>query len=80
MGKEDESLPENIPVVQTEILPDGKTVTRNINPVNYGLLVWIKRWMNLEDSLDISEDEQSGMSTHTLPYEGRRFCCGSRSQ
>ena len=80
MGKEDESLPENIPVVQTEILPDGKTVTRNINPVNYGLLVWIKRWMNLEDSLDISEDEQSGMWTHTLPYEGRRFCCGSRSQ
>ena len=38
MGK-DENLPENIPVVQTEILPDGKTVTRNVNTVNYGLLV-----------------------------------------
>lgn len=53
------SRQEVFPLYQSELLPDGQTKTVKVRPLTYALMSYIKGTMKLEDTIEISEDEDS---------------------
>ena len=71
---EDESeIPEVIPFMQTEMTEDGVAVTKTVKPLTYSLMSWVKRTMNLPDTIDISEDENSAEWVIDVPSLDESF-------
>ena len=52
-----EEIPPVIPLMQTEVKDDGTVVTKRVKPLTYSLISWVKVTLDLEDTVDISDDE-----------------------
>ena len=65
--KVEEVIPPVIPLIQTEMTDDGKAVSKTVKPLTYSLMSWVKRTMNLPDTIDIADDENSAQFSIDVP-------------
>jgi|GEM_PF-3430778 len=56
-SKKPDVPPPVIPLTQIEIDEDGKSILKKVKPLTYSMMSWVKRTLNLPDSIDISDDE-----------------------
>ena len=71
---EDENeIPEVIPFIQTEMNEDGVAVNKTVKPLTYSLMSWVKGTMNLPDTIDISDDENSAEWAIDVPSLDESF-------
>lgn len=59
--------PPVIPLTQSEIREDGTMVNKRVKPLTYALMSWVKNYMGLPDSIDISDDEDYGQFEVSVP-------------
>lgn len=52
-----EGPPPVFPMTQSATLEDGSIVNKRVKPLTYSLMSWLKNYMGLPDSIDISDDE-----------------------
>ncbi len=66
-------FPPVIPLMQSEILEDGTIVKKRVKPLTYSLMNWVKRYMGLPDSIDISDDEDYAQFEISVPHPNDGF-------
>jgi len=66
-------IPPVIPMTQIEIDEEGKTISKKVKPLTYSLMSWVKRTMKLEDTIDISDDENSSQWSVNVPSLDNEF-------
>jgi hypothetical protein len=69
-----EDPPPVFPMTQSEVLEDGTVVNKRVKPLTYSLMSWLKNYMGLPDSIDISDDENHGQLEISLD-EDYEFKC-----
>jgi len=52
--------PPVFPMFQSEEIEDGSVIMKRVKPLNYALISWVKNFLGKPDTVDISEDEDSG--------------------
>jgi hypothetical protein len=52
-------IPDVIPMTQIAQTEDGQAVVKRVRPLTYALLTFVKSILNMEDTVDISDDESS---------------------
>jgi len=65
--KNQEIIPPVIPLIQTEMTDDGRVISKTVKPLTYSLMSWVKGVMNLPDTIDISDDENSALFSIDVP-------------
>lgn len=65
--------PPVIPLTQSEILEDGSLVNKRVKPLTYALMAWVKTYMGLPDTIDISDDEDHGQFEVSVPDLNEEF-------
>lgn len=68
-----DSIPPVIPLTQTEVRDDGSVVTKRVKPLTYALMNWVKRYMDLPDTIDIADDEDSAQFQISVPSYDEDF-------
>ena len=65
-SKKELKVPPVIPLTQLDTKPDGTIVRKKVKPLTYALMTWVKsnEW---EDTIDISEDENSAQLAIDVP-------------
>ncbi len=61
------------PMTQSEILEDGTLVKKRVKPLTYSLMNWVKVYMGLPDSIDISDDEDYAQFEISVPHPNDGF-------
>ena len=69
-----DSLPQVYPMTQSEVLEDGTVVNKRVKPLTYSLMSWLKNYMGLPDSIDISDDENHGQLEISLDQDHEIKC------
>lgn len=69
--------PPVIPTSQYETLEDGTVINKRFKPLTYSLMSWVKGYMGLRDTIDISEDENYGQFeiSSPAPDEDYEYTC-----
>lgn len=67
------SPPPVIPLIQTEIGEGGEVTTKRVKPLTYSLMTWVKRYMDLPDTIDISDDEDHAQFEVSVPDLNEEF-------
>ncbi len=72
-----DDVPPVIPLIQSETRDDGTVLTKRVKPLTYSLINWVKRYLNLPDTVDISDDEDSAQFQITIssPDEEYSYSC-----
>lgn len=71
-----ENMPEVTPMTQAEILESGDVKVKKFKPLSYALMSWVKTFMKLRDTIDISDDENKSQFEITCTSEnGFEFHC-----
>lgn len=65
--------PPVIPLTQSEMLADGTMVNKRVKPLTYALMSWVKNYMGLPDTIDISDDEDYGQFEVSVPDLNEEF-------
>jgi len=68
-----DDIPPVIPLTQSEELEDGTIVNKKVKPLTYSLMSWVKRYMNLPDTINIAEDENSAQFEISIPSPDEDF-------
>jgi len=68
-----EKVPPVIPLIQTEVGENGTAVTKRVKPLTYSLMSWVKHYMNLPDTIDIADDEDSAQFEISVPSPDEDF-------
>jgi hypothetical protein len=58
--EKDFAFPPVIPMFQSAQQKDGSVIIKRLKPLNYSLLEWVKNFLKKPDTVEISEDEDSG--------------------
>ena len=62
-----------IPLIQTEVLEDGTVISKRVKPLTYSLMSWVKRHMNVPDTINIEDNEDFAQFQLTMPSPDEDF-------
>jgi hypothetical protein len=69
-----EGPPPVFPMTQSEVREDGTVVNKRVKPLTYSLMSWLKNYMGLPDSIDISDDENHAQLEISLDHDYEFKC------
>ena len=73
LSAKNNKVPPVIPLTQSEMLEDGSMINKRVKPLTYALMAWVKTYMGLPDTIDISADENYGQFEFSVPDLNEEF-------
>ena len=70
---ETQKIPPVIPLIQSEALEDGTVISKRVKPLTYSLMSWVKRHMNLPDTINIEDNEDFAQFQLAIPSPDEDF-------